>query len=294
MSQKAFKYTERDYSILCSLFEYKYLSVSQVEKLHFPSLQTAYRRMKILKDQGQVESLSIPEINEAIYYLTKQGYDVVKNTVESKNILSNWTEIKSKPHSNLFMGHFLAISNFRINLFQACKKSDIRLVGFIPEYFSKGTGKGVPTKYIRDTVCVSESSHEMIPHTPDGVFVLEKHNKLALFFLEIDMGTEVVSKPDKGVLKFIQYYVNYLLQGKYQRYCSDFDVDKFKGFRSLTVTTSERRIANIRLASESLSESQKAKRFQWITTFSAIEDKSVFEPIWVSIDPTDSQMYQIG
>ncbi len=293
MSEKAFKFTKRDFSILCSLFEYKYLSVSQVEKLHFPSLQTAYRRMKVLKDQGQVESLSVPEINEVVYLLTKRGYGVVKETVDDRNIFSNWTETKSKPHNSLFMRHFLAISDFRINLFQTCKNSDIRLLGFIPEYFSKGTGKGVPTKYIRDTVCVSESSHELIPHTPDGVFVLERRGKFALFFLEIDMGTEVVSKPEKGVLKFIQFYVNYLLQGRYQRYCSDFEVDEFRAFRSLTVTTSERRIENVRQASESLSVSQKTKRFQWITTFSAIEDKSVFDQIWESIDPTDSQLYRI-
>lgn len=88
--------------------------------------------------------------------------------------------------------------------------------------------------------------------------------------------------------------MNYLLNGKYQRYAKDFEVDSFKGFRSLFITTSEKRLENIRQATESINMPQKAKRFHWITTFEKIHDGNVFEPVWVSIDINDFHSYQIG
>jgi uncharacterized protein YjiK len=47
---------------------------------------------------------------------------------------------------------------------------------------------------------------EVINYTPDGVFALEKNNRTALFFLEIDRGTEVLSNPEKGFSKAINFY----------------------------------------------------------------------------------------
>ena len=80
---------------------------------------------------------------------------------------------------------------------------------------------------------------QRINFTPDGVFALEKDGNAALFFVEIDRGTEILSNPDKGVLKAIYFYYNYFISGKYQRYTEDFKCQPFKGFRVLLVTTTE-------------------------------------------------------
>ena len=40
--------TARDLDVLRDLYKYRYLSVSQIQRLHFPSLQTAYRRLRAL------------------------------------------------------------------------------------------------------------------------------------------------------------------------------------------------------------------------------------------------------
>ncbi|MEZ5360588.1 MAG: replication-relaxation family protein [Candidatus Zixiibacteriota bacterium] len=294
MSDKAFKMTDRDYLILQTLYEYRYLSISQIELLFFPSLQTAYRRMKILRDQKLIDTIPVPEIHESIFFVTKKGFDNVVDLIKTEGESIDWRNINTKPKNSLFMNHFLAINDFRINLSKACNDSDINLVKFIPEYYGGKSNKGSPTKYIRDTVSDFQAQHKRTSHTPDGVFALERDGKFALFFLEIDMGTEVVSNIKRGVLKAIWFYVNYLIQGGYQHYCEDFSIESFKGFRSLFVTTSESRIENIRQASDAIQISQKAKQFQWITTFESVENNGVFDPVWKSIDHTDSNSYQIG
>lgn len=294
MSKKAFKFTERDSHILLTLYKHRFLTISQIQQVHFPSLQTAYRRMRILREAGFVASFTVPNIDESIFSVAKNGMSSVAELLGVNLDELKWTDIKTKPKDYYFMRHFLAINDFRIILKQACDDSEVSLLGFIPDYYGKKTSRGGISKYIKDAICDINSERDEISHTPDGVFVLEKNGKAALFFLEIDRGTEVVSNTNKGVLKSLRFYVNYLLDGKYQRYSKDFGVESFKGFRSLYVTTSDIRLHNIRQATESLKIPQKAKRFHWITTFNQLDKKDIFGPVWVSIDPNDSHFYQIG
>lgn len=294
MIKRVFKYTERDSQILLTLYKHRFLSISQIQKVHFPSLQTAYRRMRILREAGYIKSFSVPNIDESIFLVAQKGINSVAKSLGVNTEELKWTETKAKPKDYYFMRHFLAINDFRIILKQACDNSTVKLLGFIPDYYGKKTGRHGVSKYIKDIICDIVSEQNEISHTPDGVFALEKNGKAALFFLEIDRGTEVVSNANKGVLKSIRFYLSYLLEGKYQRYSKDFNVNSFKGFRSLYVTTSDRRLQNIRQASESIKIPQKAKRFHWITTFNQLEDNDIFEPIWVSIDLNDSNSYRIG
>ena len=40
------KLTERDIAVILDVYKYRYLSSSQVERLHFPSKRTAWRRLE--------------------------------------------------------------------------------------------------------------------------------------------------------------------------------------------------------------------------------------------------------
>lgn len=46
--------TERDTEVMLDIYKYRYLSVSQIKRLHFPSLQTAYRRLRSLTAGGLI------------------------------------------------------------------------------------------------------------------------------------------------------------------------------------------------------------------------------------------------
>jgi hypothetical protein len=294
MSQQKFKFTERDSALLVDLYKHRFLTIEQVQRLHFPSMQTAYRRMRLLKAAGYVSAFTVANIDQSIFMVSPHGMQAVADALGVDRDQLKWTETKAKPRDYYFMRHFLAINDFRITLLLACEASGIRLLGFIPDYYGEKTGKGMVTKYIRDVICDIAKERREVSHTPDGVFTLERNGKQALFFLEIDRGTEVVSDTDKGVLKSVRFYANYLQEGKYQRYAKDFGVPEFKGFRSLYVTTTDIRLANIRQAAGSLPVPAKAKRFTWITTFEKLTQSTMFTPIWFSIDPADDSRYQIG
>lgn len=293
MSASQFKFVARDGNILVDIYKHKYLTISQICKLHFPSLQTAYRRMRLLKQADYVDPFSVPNIEESIFSLTAKGMQIVAAMLGvDKNELKT-AESKTKPHDYYFMQHFIAINDFRITLRQACERSSVKLLGFIPDYYGEKTDKGGITKYIRDVACDIANTKELVSHTPDGVFSLEKDGKAALFFLEIDRGTETISAAEKGVLKSVRFYLNYLIDGKYQRYSGDFGTESFKGFRTLYITTSEARVANIRQAVSAVNVPEKAKRFLWLSTFDKISANTLFGPIWKSANEGDADIHSL-
>ena len=294
MTAVVVKMTERDVALLVDIYKYRYLTISQFQQLHFPSLQTAYRRTKILKRDGCISGFNVANTDEGIFSLTAKGLDIVASALGVDRVDLKWNEAKEKPKDYYFMRHFIAINDFRSAMRQACEQSTLRLLGFIPDYYGEKTDKGGVTKYIKDMICDVANEREKVSHTPDAVFALEKDGRAALFFLEIDRGTEVVAAPRRGVLKYLRFYASYLVDGKYQRYARDFAVEGFKGFRTLIVTSTQARLLSIRRASTEMDVPPKAKRFLWVTTEDKITPDKVFTPIWKSIDSEDSTTYRIG
>lgn len=288
------KLTERDVQILLDLYKMRYLSVGQVQRLHFPSEQTTYRRLRALRKSALVQMFSAPNIESSIVHLDKAGADIVAGHLQVDPAELRWKEKSRTPKDYYFLNHFLAINDFRIALQQACENSLVNLLGFIPESYGEKTSKGGVTKYIRDVVCDIKTRRESIGHTPDAVFALQKDGKSALFFLEIDRGTETVSDADKGVLKCVRFYLNYLADGKYQRYAGDFGCAEFKGFRALIITTSDTRLKNCRLAAKSLEFPVQGKRFVWVSTYERINKDGPLEQVWQSLDADDNKVYGIA
>ena len=52
--------TARDVAILLDLYNYRYLSFSQLARLHFPSHASAYQRLRTLKREGLVKTFHAP------------------------------------------------------------------------------------------------------------------------------------------------------------------------------------------------------------------------------------------
>lgn len=287
--------TERDTQVLVAVYKHKYLSVSQIQRLHFPSLQTTYRRLRALSSTGHLESFTAPNITEHLYYLSEPGAAVVAAALGVSVADLRWRQADRIPKDYYFLQHFLKVNDFRIALSQACNAAaGIRLLGFIPEYYGRKTESGGLAKYIRDTVCDMRDASILSSHTPDAVFALGKGEGAALFFLEIDRGTETISREDKGVLKCASFYLQYLVSKKYERYQQDFAVPEFKGFRALIITTSAERVQNIRHAVTILPFVDKAKRFIWLTTHGQLETAGMLSPIWLSADVHDNIPYRIG
>jgi hypothetical protein len=288
--------TERDIDVLVSLYKYRYLTSSQIQRLHFPSQQTANRRVRALEDDNYVGAAYVPGIDERLVMLRRKGADVVAERLRVVVEKLGWKKKQEMPKDPYFVRHFVAVNDFRITLTALCEeRDDVELLGFIPEYEGTRTPKGIVKKYIRDVVSDIQRLDEKVTHTPDGVFVLRKADKAALFFLEVDRGTEVIGDPMRGFGKTIRFYLNYLVSGGFERYQDDFRVpEPFRVFRVLAVTSSPRRLENIRqVAGELAFEPAHAKRFVWLTTEDVAANGNLLERVWVSFDPKDEQTYAI-
>jgi hypothetical protein len=296
-SSQDYRLMERDVQVILDVYKYRYLSVSQITSLHFPSVQMARRRLRLLTADGYLAGFTAPGITERMYYLDRRGAEAVTSYLRAPIGGLKWSRSARAPKDYYFLKHFLQNNDFRIILTKACSapNSEIDLLGYIPEYYSEKTGKGGVVKYIKDFVCDIRNPARLIHHTPDSVFALERDGKSALFFLEIDRGTEVLTNPDKGFLKCLQFYLNYWVDGKYQRYAEDFKCEPFKAFRTLIVTTSQTRANNMRQAARDVYvDPPQVKRFIWLTSDDMLDQDAIFQPVWQSADITDSSYYKIG
>jgi hypothetical protein len=287
--------TERDIAILLDVYKYRYLSLTQLQTLHFPSLRTVQRRLKVLTTLGYLRAFRAPSISERIFYLDKKGADIVAVELHVEVEDLQWYRYTKAPKDYHFLKHFLSINDFRILLTQACQDNPVQLIGFIPEYMGEKTVTGDVKKYIRDKVCDVSTTQIEYSHTPDAVFSLGRDEKAALFFLEIDRGIEVISDPQKGLLKSVVFYLNYWIDGKYQKYSSDFLNKPFRTFRSLFVVPSGERLQHLRKEVTRLPFAKpEAKRFLWGTSESQLTKHTIFDPIWLSLDAEDSSLHKIG
>jgi hypothetical protein len=253
--------------------------------------------LRALTASGHLQGFTAPGIPERIYHLTSEGAKTVAAYLELPLGSLKWGKGAKAPKDYYFLKHSLKSNDFRITLTKACETSGsgIKLLGYIPEYYGEKTNSGGVVKYIRDFVCDVYDPAKLIHHTPDGVFALERNGKSALFFLEMDRGTEALTNPDKGFLKCLQFYLNYWVGDKYQRYGEDFNCEPFKAFRVLLVTTSQTRIDNMRKAASNVHmDPPMVKRFIWLTTDDELNRETIFKPIWQSADIGDENLYRIG
>ncbi len=284
--------TERDHEIILSVYRYRYLTTSQIARLHFPSARTAQRRLSVLTGHKLLAHFSVPNIGERLYMLTTRGANLVADMLDVSPDDLLWSAGTKPPKDYYFIKHFVAISDFRITLTHAVAQSDISLLGFIPEHYGAKHLSGRVTKYIKDVAFSITDPKEKITHTPDAVFALEKNQKQALFFLEIDRGTETISNPAKGIGKMIRFYEGYAQEEKYKGYAEDFHCEPFSNFRLLFITTSARRVENIRNA---LGRTPPPLyRFFWLTTYDQVNEETIFDRIWSPLDAGDEKLYKIA
>lgn len=287
--------TERDVALLVSLYKFRYLSLGQVERLHFASGQTAGRRVRRLRTAGVVDDFRVPGVDERLVRLTPQGLALVAEHLGVSVGDLGDMPTRTRPKDYYFVRHFLAASDFRITLTEACAtRADTTLLGFLPEHLGVRTDGGVQ-KYLRDVIADVTRPGAKITHTPDAVFALERIGRSALFFLEIDRGTEGISDPERGFAKTLRFYLNYLASGGYQRYQADFGVgEPFTAFRVLVVTSAGKRLENIRAVGGVLRfEPASAKRFIWLAESGDVSTDTLLGPMWRSLDPNDERRYAI-
>ncbi|MEO5987746.1 MAG: replication-relaxation family protein [Candidatus Eisenbacteria bacterium] len=285
--------TPRDLALLSSLAEHRYLACSQLERLHFVSPQTARRRVRLLEQAGLVRLIDAPGVEERVATLGQAGAAALGSAAGRSSVDRR---PGGRPQNPLFLRHHLACAEFRLRLGAECgARTDLRVAGYLPEHLMHKTGSGAPVKYLRDGV-PAPAGEPGLTHCPDAVFALTRAERSALFFLELDRGTEVLSSAQHGVGKIVRFYLRYLLSGGFERYRADFGVGHdFRAFRLLFVTTTRERLENIRRSCGRIPfEPAAARRFIWLATDTVLEEDGLLRHAWSSLDPRDGAQYHLA
>ena len=253
--------TPRDVSIILSVYENRFLKRDQIQRLHFADASriACSMRVKKLYEHKFLDRFEKPVIrgsHQLIYALDKRGADVVAATLEIDRHKVRWNRANNRVEF-LFLEHTLGISEFRICL-------DVALVGRPEELIFWQRGD---KSHLR-RISVTGAKKKYFVVAPDAFFGIQSGRGKHIFFLEVDMGTETLSR-------FVEKIVAYKRYWKSRQYTEEYG---FNHFRVLTVAESERRLGNL-IQATGKAGGQKMFLF---TTFQAIQDNSPLGRVWLS------------
>ena len=257
--------TERDVAIILAVNENRFLSRDQIQRLHFPdvSFQACCRRLKKLSDQRFLARLRRPVAvgsSQAVFGLDKRGADVVSVSLEIGKGKVKWTRDSNRVEW-MFMEHTLGISEFKVCLDVALAERPEELI-----FYQRGD-----RSHLR-RINMTGTKKKYFVVAPDAFFGIESGRGKHIFFLEVDMGTEPLSRFTEKIVAYKRYW-------KSHQYTEEYG---FNHFRVLTLAESERRLINLIKATGKAG----GQRMFLFTTFGTIHAQSPLGSIWLS--PTTS------
>lgn len=279
---KGIRLTTRDCQILEALHTTGYLTTHQIRLLFFTegsreqqgSIKATERRMRLLYGAGLVRRIEQPVkrgegSKPYIYALSKKGADLL---IAELGI--DPAEIQWRPHSfegnYPFLNHLLATTDFQIALRAACKPLGIKVVLWTDERELRATRT---IDYVMLTSPTGQPVKTAV--IPDAIFVLERDGRRAVFFVEIDRRTVTVEPKlweRKGWTKKVYAYEAYMRTEEYTK--------RYEGRRAriLTITTGEKRLENLKVATE---KAEGSDIFWFATMADALDSTGLLsKPIW--------------
>lgn len=277
-----FGLTERDRTILESVYEFRALTTDQIEKLLFqpdrgqdhPTKTTRCQlRLKLLYHSGYLFRDEQPQkLSEGrkplVYFLDQKGAELVSQSLGIPVENLDWDR-RDNRLSTLFLDHLLAINDVRVAITVSANANDFEIEDWLDD-------KSLKRSQMRDYVTLKGTggAEERAAVVPDGYFRLHAGEYVYHHFLEVDRRTVTGEASDWGrrdwarkVRAYLEYYRSGLYEKRYET----------QGLRILTVTTGERRLANLR----EITEKAGGKARFWFTTFDQVSAASVLtSPIW--------------
>lgn len=222
--------------------------------LNIPSIRNTNKRLLELTRSGLLSRYFIGTIaggRKAIYTLSPKGAELAQADYRGIKRRSDETLV-----GDLFVQHQLEISFFFVALhFQPIPIPAVRLIRWLTFYEPP----------VKSSKLIPDAYFEL--HTPSGTRSM---------FLEVDRGTETLRIWERKVREYLQLAVS----GDFTR--------TFGGqqFRALVVTTSERRLQNIRDV-----VSKSTDKVFWLSTFARTRAEGLWSAIWRR--PTGNQDHSL-
>jgi Replication-relaxation len=281
-----FRLTKRDCDIIRTVYEFRVMTTPQIEMLFFsgmgrerpPSPSRCQLRLKLLFHAGYLKRVEqFQRLSEGrkplLYLLDEHGARLLADLDEKLVSDLDWDR-QDQSLSWFFLNHLLATNDMRAAIMAAARDHRWTVEVWRDERVLKSTQM---KDYV--TIPTTRGKEEPAAIVPDGYFRLRAGEYLYHHFLEVDRGKETGSASTEGAKDWgrkIRAYTAYFHKagGRPSPYEQRY---KTQGGRVLTVTTGERRLANLK----SVTEQVGGKGRFWFTTFAKITPQSVLTaPIW--------------
>lgn len=256
--------TERDVDIIQAVNDHRALLGSHIQDLFFGSQSTAQYRLSRLFHHEYLDRHFMtvvsggPASSPTIYTVGRHGEQVLAE--RRGYTVSELRRPKGGTLAWQFLEHLLKLNDFRVAVALAARANEWDVDVWEDEPLFRANP---------DYVMVSDSRGRMRkkPVLPDGYFRLAVPQGRAHFFVEVDRGSEPLSKFRPQV----EVYQAYTASGQYQaRYSKT-------SLRVLVITTSARRLANLKATTREAGGDRK----YWFTTFDRVTPATVLTgAIW--------------
>jgi hypothetical protein len=224
---------EKDFDILYALHKYRrHTAELLLYVTPFKERNRCNETLNKLTKQKYISRVSWHDLNapagraQYVYSLTQRGMNALSDAsgIPSKRI----RKLRGKSQH---IAHILAINRFRICLENACKNHpSVQLAGLITEYDANEKSNETFARITAQKVSGPPGRSRIFTFIPDLIFTLERNGAYALFFVEIDLGTEPMKLLREKVMAYDRYYD----EEGYSEYNTFFG-GQFSGFRILFV-----------------------------------------------------------
>jgi Replication-relaxation len=240
---------------------YRFLTIDQFARaagMHRDTASRQLRSLELRRVLSHFGNACLPGHGRTpkVYFLTRKGWELLLRESDiPPELLGSHKEVKVDSRWSPQMYHRLRTVDLMISAEVAVRSRDrLSMAATFLEYRRVKRGTRVERE-TTDYVDKEENAYTRI--IPDAAFILEniESGRRALFFLEMDMGTErIVSQitRDKRISLFykISQYDRYLQGMRYRQTYSSFG--DFRFFTLLFITIGEERVENIRRQMEKL------------------------------------------
>ena len=261
--------TARDIRIVRAVYEMRFLTREQVQKLEFSPSTASFckRRLTLLYHHGFLDRKFIPAVGSfgstrAIYCLDRKGAELIAHELAVSPSDLDW-RAKLSDRELYFLQHTLGINDFRICAMLCAHQS-----GFALDWTDERT---LRRREMRDYVADPKARGQNLAVVPDGYFTLTAEPSAPAFALELDRAT-VEEKPFKTK---VRAYGEWKRTGAYaQRFGTD-------SLRVLFVIASTKRDPYRLQRVKRWCESEGGRSLFWFADSGDITKNTIFsEPIW--------------
>ncbi len=256
-----------DREIVLLAYGYRFLTAEQIGSLTGMEAGELGVRLERLRQNRFLARLRKPVLWEEeagpwAYALDRVGANLVAAETGVDRAEVKWSRSRNRVQS-LFLQHALSVNDARVAFTLSAQQHPDH------ELFAWRQGR-----QIADRVPDPEDGTKLLPLCPDAYLCYRVGARRSHFFLEVDLGTETNRRFREKVRAYIAYRQSGRFRERYRAYA----------FRVLTLTTSQKRLANLRRAAEAAGGGSMF----WFGTLQAAAHGSVRNTYWQIAGPLNT------